>query len=956
MKIAYGGKYRQKKAISSILASILMFAMLFTVLFGFLIFNSQTTLTNNQANAQRQAAIQQASAENLILGAGFKSAPDPWGQIGDLWLTINNTGNAVVTIADVYVTKIADGSFLSNSVIPPSNSHYLTSKSSTQSGDLNINLPLTVPMGASTIRMTGCSGDPYGCDIAISQQAYNYAPGTPVEVNVVTSSGNVFSVRYPPSTQQQSGFATNPLVLSMVATPPQTLSCTAPNCITLSVTVYNYATSPVSNVNLNPNPPSAQYTGTATVYGGSCTGPFVNGLPSSTIPSYTGGNPSSATFSCSYSASTGQVGGFASFSARATGTLNGMAVSSAQEVSNSVQIGGTVSVLNQGPFSANSFFFKDTYCYQPGTTTPTFWVSPCTQTPSGTLPPAGGLSSLPNANNAPNNNASSDYYVAYYLQVTNNFNTTIQVLQYSYFQTDPTLGGESDFYIAGSTSAYNSGAYFPNYATLTPTLTAYGGSALTCESNPSNCINVAPGQTITLTFAACKAGSTDWNWGDSQYGKAFDDPVGCSPESPPNYQTPEATYLSVIISFLYKSQVYDQQIPFQGEVVFGGNNPPKACAEGKYCGTVFYTQYGNYLCGTGCSSTNYGAVGYFNFVYSPGTTTLAVNIPVVIKNYLPYGVDGVNFDPQDHLIITGTNYCCDSNGNPENPYFNEVNPNTGAVTTYSTTASSYNVNVNYNGTIVYADSDGECPNPTAATTPPGICTNRLTYIKLPPNGQTAQTLPLSGDDLYLNSLMIVDSTHAYYTAQCPISGNPTCTAARYEGQYGHVGTINLATGKTTCFGPSPGVCTIFDGVHGGIYDPFTGDLMVFGWNEINQINPTTGLLVAQESVPNGNCPPPPNNNPCLPNPPSGGNVFDQGAVDGFGHLFLSWAADDGGVYFEDYAANGLIGCFGNPLPAGCKTTNYQTFVGGPGFLNNLGQPAFYDIDDMAPIVGPGSQG
>jgi len=104
------------------------------------------------------------------------------------------------------------------------------------------------------------------------------------------------------------------------------------------------------------------------------------------------------------------------------------------------------------------------------------------------------------------------------------------------------------------------------------------------------------------------------------------------------------------------------------------------------------------------------------------------------------------------------------------------------------------------------------------------------------------------------------------------------------------------------------------------------------------------------------CPPPPNNNPCLPNPPSGGNVFDQGAVDGFGHLFLSWAADDGGVYFEDYAANGLIGCFGNPLPAGCKTTNYQTFVGGPGFLNNLGQPAFYDIDDMAPIVGPGSQG
>jgi hypothetical protein len=917
MRIGSAEELHSRRAVTSVLATIIMFSMLFTVLFGFLVYNNAVTLQNNKASDQRQAEVQQQSAENLAVVVGFKSAADPWGQIGDLWLVANNTGSAATTIVDVYVTNVATGKLLSNSVLTPGSAYLTTEGTLAQKGDLNLNLPLSISVGGSTATMTGCSGDPYSCDIAISQQAYSYAPGTFIQVSVVTSTGNVFSAQYPPHVPSASGFATNPLVLSLVATPPQTLSCTPPGCITVTATIYNYATAPVTGVQLSPNAPTAQVTGTAGVSAvpATCSGP----APSSTIPAFAGGVASSVTFTCTYSATTGAVGGFASFSARATGTLNGAAASSAQEISNSVQIGGTVSVLNQGPFSANSFFFKDTYCSQQSGQ---FWVSPCTQTPSGSL----SISSLPNANPQ---NASSNYYVAYYLQITNNFNTTLQVLQYSYFQTDPSLGGESDFYLVGAASSYNAnGYYFPTYSGNTPTLTAYGGDALTCQNTPGNCISVPQGGSIYLTFASCKAGSTDWNWGDSQYGRAFDDPVGCSPESPPNYQTPEATYLSIIVSFLYNGQVFDQQIPFQGETVFGGQNPPLSCATSDYCGTVFYTQYGNSICGVGCSSMNYGAVGYFNFVYSPATQTLNVKTPVVIKNYLPYGVDGVNFDPQTHLIITGTNYA--PGGNPANPYFNEVDPNTGAVTTYSAAASSYNVNVDFAGTTLWSSSDGECPNPV------GICANILSYITLPPNGQTAHALTITGDDMYLNSLMFVDATHVYYTAQCPISGSSGCTASRYEGQYGHVGTINLVTGKTTCFGPSPGVCTTFDGVHGGIYDPFSGDLIVFGYNQINQINPNTGALVSSETVPS----------PPLPSGASGGNVFDQGAVDGFGHLFISWASNNGGVFFEDYASTGKIG----------QASNYETFVGGPTFLNNLGQPAFYDIDDMAPIVGPGSQG
>jgi hypothetical protein len=53
-------------------------------------------------------------------------------------------------------------------------------------------------------------------------------------------------------------------------------------------------------------------------------------------------------------------------------------------------------------------------------------------------------------------------------------------LQYSYFQTDPTLGGESNFYLVGPASSYsNPGYYLPNYTPNTPTLAAYGGDEIT---------------------------------------------------------------------------------------------------------------------------------------------------------------------------------------------------------------------------------------------------------------------------------------------------------------------------------------------------------------------------------------------------------------------------------------------------------------------------------------------
>ena len=197
---------------TGVLATIIMFTMLFTVLFGFLIYNNVVNLQNTKASDQRQAEVQQQSAENLVLGVGFKSAPDPWGQTGDLWLVVNNTGGVCTSIVDVYVTSVASSTLVSNSLLSGGNYLSAYSGAATPKGDLNLNLPLSISAGASTGTMTNCGSysDPYGCDIAISMSAFKWVPGMSVQVSVVTSTGNIFSAAYPPNRPTITGFAANP--------------------------------------------------------------------------------------------------------------------------------------------------------------------------------------------------------------------------------------------------------------------------------------------------------------------------------------------------------------------------------------------------------------------------------------------------------------------------------------------------------------------------------------------------------------------------------------------------------------------------------------------------------------------------------------------------------------------------------------------------------------------------
>ena len=551
-----------RKALSGIIAALMLFAMLFTVGTGYFLFVNQNNLALNQADATRQTALLQDRQESLAMKVGINGST--------LVLSANNTGGVPTAISSIYVLDNT-GKMIS----PPGvMGQAATNVSAAQ-------WPLALGVGAATKALTGCVAGKTGCNIALN--GYTYTSGT-VFVTVVTGRGSTFSAQYPAppltttttvattsqtfstTTTTTAGVGGNALVVTMIATPAQIFSCSA--CVTDTVTVYNYASSAVTGVSLNPAVPVASVTGTATLTGGSCGAPS----PSSTISAYSGsGNAPSITFTCTYNSKTGAVGGFASFAGYVQGTLNGVLISSAQAVSNNIQIGGNANVTTQGAFSANFFIFKSSSCAQSGSSN---WHTPCNTSPSPFPPvPPTSLDSLPGAAII---TGDSNYYVAFYVQVTNNFNSTLALLPYTFLQLDPSHppplpGNETDFWLAGAASTYNAqGYYYPNYATNPPTLAAYAGTTTNCaETGPSwtpstNCIDIAAGQTVTLTFAACGFGASNWDWAGYRYANGFDNSAGCISPWPSFPASGSANILTVVMSFLYQGQTYTQDLQYQG--------------------------------------------------------------------------------------------------------------------------------------------------------------------------------------------------------------------------------------------------------------------------------------------------------------------------------------------------------------------------------------------------------
>jgi len=166
----------------------------------------------------------------------------------------------------------------------------------------------------------------------------------------------------------------------------------------------------------------------------------------------------------------------------------------------------------------------------------------------------------------------------------------------------------------------------------------------------------------------------------------------------------------------------------------------------------------------------------------------------------------------------------------------------------------------------------------------------LSVMPLTPGLQDGTAHAILGDDRGVTQIAFAGNGNVFYVNGQPNGG-------------GNVGLIDLNTYTTT---------QLFAGLtpaHGMVYDPFTGLMTMFGAGQVGTIDQLGGGLKTHAT---GVC------------------DFDQGAVDGYGHALI---AGCNGITFIDYSATGDI----------TSAANFQIYTGG-----------FANIDDVAPLVGPGS--
>ena len=205
----------------------------------------------------------------------------------------------------------------------------------------------------------------------------------------------------------------------------------------------------------------------------------------------------------------------------------------------------------------------------------------------------------------------------------------------------------------------------------------------------------------------------------------------------------------------------------------------------------------------------------------------------------------------------------------------QVNPATGTFTTSFPGVDTFHLAVDPSKNVVWASSI------------PGA----LASSPINPFGGPGTIRTLSGSDTAITSIAFAPSGTVYYTN----AGS---------GGFGNFGTINLATGVTSR------LLTNVPAAHGMVYDPFSNSLILGGDSHISQISLTTNTIIHDLTV--------------------AGDTFDQGAVDGKGHLF--WADNNGRLFFLDYSTTGDVG-------------SPNDFVSNAFFKGAL--------DDIAPLIGAG---
>ena len=170
----------------------------------------------------------------------------------------------------------------------------------------------------------------------------------------------------------------------------------------------------------------------------------------------------------------------------------------------------------------------------------------------------------------------------------------------------------------------------------------------------------------------------------------------------------------------------------------------------------------------------------------------------------------------------------------------------------------------------------------------------LETLALTPGLNPATQTSITGGDTGITQVAFGQGGTVFY-----VDGNP-------DGN-GNLGTIDLSTGATTR------LYSTVAPAHGLIYDPFTNLITMFGDGKTGTMNATDGSGL-KTSAAMFTC------------------DFDQGAVDGHGHALV---AGCGEITLIDYSTSHDI-------------TN-------PNYYFSTGEGSYAGIDDVAPLVGAGSQ-
>lgn len=343
-----------------------------------------------------------------------------------------------------------------------------------------------------------------------------------------------------------------------------------------------------------------------------------------------------------------------------------------------------------------------------------------------------------------------------------------------------------------------------------------------------------------------------------------------------------------------------------------GADPVLAQTTDSGSGTLYFTCYANQ--GTqGGNCTTGSDVQKATYSYSGGSMT--VSSPSAVAN--TKGADGLAFVGGGDLVV----------GGQQSGLVSQVTQKGALVTQVkSGLPSADHVSVSPAGSAEYVTVGGYgggglalLPIKSGVIQPGIVCS-------ISQGGS-----PVQSSNLVIDTIAW-DGTQAYYTESAD---------SNLYGGFGTFGAIaiNYSAGASSCSATLTPLLTNFPAAHGLTFDPFSSSMILYGAQMIAQVqvNGATAATPVSEITFGGEaCT---ESSSCYQYQGSVGspsnNMFDQGAVDGNGHLFSS--NNNGNLVFVDYSQNA------NHLLAG--TSSSRPFV-----RDSFETTA---LDDVAPLLGPG---